>query len=116
MQTEAYAIEPMLEGRARYMLLNFGAPWCGLCRIVEPVIETLAEQWNLPLQIISLNADQHLALACHFQIRSLPTLVLLQDGLEIQRLSHFASREQIINACEQLVLRHVPCLQDYSAC
>ncbi len=115
MQTEAYAIEPVAEGGARYVLLNFGAPWCGLCRMVEPVIEHLAKQWNLPLQIVSLNADQHLALTCHFQVRSLPTLVLIKEGLEVDRVSHVSTRDQAIKACERLfrqVLESMPRLQD----
>ncbi len=118
MQTEAYAIEPMLEGGARYVLLNFGAPWCGLCRMVEPLVEHLAKQWNLPMQIVSLNADQHLALTSHFQIRSLPTLVLIKEGLEVDRVSHLSTRDQAMQACERLfrqVIESMPRLQDQSA-
>ncbi|MDX2272558.1 MAG: thioredoxin family protein [Cyanobacteriota bacterium] len=90
-----------------FVLVDFSAPWCGLCRYVQPITSRMAEEWGGSLSVVRVNADQDFLLAHHYRIRTLPTLLLLRDGVEIERLSHFSSREDLIHRCETLILKHL---------
>ncbi|HUE39880.1 MAG TPA: thioredoxin, partial [Candidatus Binatia bacterium] len=60
--------------------------WCGPCRIVAPVLEELASELAGRVRIAKLNVDENPATASRFEVRSIPTLLLLNDGREIDRI------------------------------
>jgi thioredoxin len=62
------------------------AAWCGPCRTLEPVIGELAEAMAGRLRFAKLNVDENPATAARFNVRSLPTLLVLQGGREIDRI------------------------------
>ncbi len=90
------------------VLVNFWAPWCGLCRLVTPILSQVQTQWQGNLQIVNINADNNFRLATTYRLKSLPTLLLFEKGQVIYRLESFQSREdlhqirELIN-CEQFV-------------
>jgi thioredoxin 1 len=63
--------------------VDFWAPWCGLCRIVGPVIEQLAEEYQGRVRIGKLNVDENPDIAARYGIRSIPTIGIFNDGAPI---------------------------------
>ncbi|GAB4217223.1 MAG: hypothetical protein OHK0012_21160 [Synechococcales cyanobacterium] len=92
-------------------LLNFGAHWCGLCRMIDPLINRISSEWSGSLEVVHINVDDEFTLAHRYQIKSLPTLVLLENGIEIQRLSHFSNREDMVFQCHQWLDPYLAVLQ-----
>ncbi|MCI8474591.1 MAG: thioredoxin [Oscillospiraceae bacterium] len=74
-----------LEGKA-LMLVDFWATWCGPCRMLGPVIEQLAEDYEGKDVIIGkVDVDENPELAQRYGVMSIPTVLLLEDGKEIDR-------------------------------
>lgn len=77
------------------VLVNFGAPWCGLCKVIEPTLIHFQDRWDDQINLVHINADDHLKLASTYRIRTLPTLILFANGRSIDRLEGFHSREEL---------------------
>ena len=84
-----------------YTLLNFGAPWCNLCLMVQPVVNRLAAEWRDILDVVPVDVDRQWQLARRYNIRSLPTIILLdREGIPIEHLTGFHSRDELLRRCE----------------
>jgi thioredoxin 2 len=68
------------------VLVDCWAPWCGPCRMIAPVIEELAKEFVGRAQVGKLNTDENPQTARRFNIQSIPTLLILKDGREVERL------------------------------
>ena len=67
-------------------LVDFWAEWCGPCRTLGPIVETVAAQNPDTLEVFKVNVDDHPELAQRYEIRGIPTLLLFQDGALIERI------------------------------
>ncbi len=68
------------------VLVDFWAPWCGPCRQVAPILEELAEEVGDKIRIVKLNIDENRELAERFGVLSIPTFILFDEGLPIDRI------------------------------
>ena len=69
------------------LLVDFWAPWCGPCRMMAPAFEQAARALEPHVRLVKVNTDEEQRLAGRFQIRGIPTLVLLHRGQEVARTS-----------------------------
>jgi thioredoxin 1 len=67
-------------------LVDFWAPWCGPCRMIAPIIEELAEEFDGRATIAKVNTDEEQMTAVKYGIRSIPTLLIFKDGKPVDQV------------------------------
>jgi thioredoxin 1 len=88
------------------VLVNFEAPWCGLCRIIHPLLLQFQTQCGDELKLVGVNADQNFKLSNTYRLKSLPTLLLIEKGIVKQRLEGFRSKDDLRLALEEIKLTY----------
>ncbi|HOB11696.1 MAG TPA: thioredoxin [Syntrophomonadaceae bacterium] len=85
------------------VLVDFWAPWCGPCKMVGPVVESLAADYEGKLKVGKVNVDENKELAAQFGIRGIPTLVIFKDGNEAQRVVGAQGKAQLQKMIDQFI-------------
>jgi thioredoxin 2 len=91
-----------VEGSPLPVLLDMWAPWCGPCVMVAPVIEELAAKMAGRVRVAKLNVDENPATAARFGVQSIPTLLLLKGGRELDRIVGVQSKAAIVQRIERV--------------
>ncbi|WJI25105.1 thioredoxin family protein [Thermosynechococcus sp. B0] len=92
------------------VIVHFWAPWCGLCRLIDPLLDQLEQSLPHRLQILRINADENFALSRHFQLTSLPTLLFFDRGELVQRFDPALVKGDFRQALQQLLAHSFPSL------
>lgn len=83
------------------VLVDFWAEWCGPCRMIAPVLEQIADEYEGRLQVVKLNVDEAQQTAFRYNVRSIPTLILFKQGQVEMQLVGAQSRQQITRMLEE---------------
>lgn len=68
------------------VVVDFYADWCGPCRMISPIMEQIADDYEGRVKIAKLNVDENEATASQYRVMGIPTLVFFKDGKEVKRL------------------------------
>jgi thioredoxin 2 len=85
------------------VLVDAWAPWCGPCRMIAPAIDELAAEMAGRVRVAKLNVDDNPATAARFDLRSIPTLLLLRGGREVDRIVGVVPKAEIARRLERVV-------------
>ena len=84
-------------------LVDFHAPWCGPCRMQTPVLEKVSARFTDKAKIGAVNVDENPYIAAKFGIRSIPTLILFNNGVPVKQFVGLQSENTLINALNEAV-------------
>lgn len=89
--TEAEFEEKVLKNE-KPVLVDFWAPWCGPCKMAEPVLDELSEEYGDKLEIVKINVDENQQTAQTYGVMSIPTTIMFKGGEEVECQIGFAGK------------------------
>lgn len=79
------------------VIVDFFADWCGPCKALSPLLETIANEYKDKILFVKVNVDEETDIAQEFSVMSIPTLVLIENGDEKDRIVGLTSKDHIIS-------------------
>jgi thioredoxin 1 len=85
------------------VLVDFWAPWCGPCRMVAPVVDEIAQQYEGKVKVVKLNTDENPSIASQYGIRSIPTLMIFKGGQRVDMVVGAVPKTTLANTLEKYI-------------
>jgi thioredoxin 1 len=79
------------------VMVDFTAVWCNPCKMLDPVVTQLSQDWNGKVKIFKLDVDENSNIAMQYGVMGVPTLILFVNGSPVQRLSGFQPKDRIVS-------------------
>lgn len=78
------------------VLIDFYADWCGPCKMLSPIVDEVAEE-NTDIKVVKINVDNAQDLAMKYQVMSIPTLVVIREGREVNRSVGLIDKSEVVS-------------------
>jgi thioredoxin 1 len=101
--TDASFKQDVLESEVP-VLVDFWAPWCGPCRMVAPVVDEIAQQYEGQVKVVKLNTDENPNVASQYGIRSIPTLMIFKGGQRVDMVVGAVPKTTLANTLGKVPL------------
>jgi thioredoxin 1 len=85
------------------VLVDFWAEWCGPCRMIAPIVEDLAAEYEGRLKVVKVDVDENNALAYRYGVMSIPTLGIFKGGQMVERLVGYMPKQELKKRIDPLV-------------
>ena len=86
------------------VLIDIWAPWCGPCKMIGPIIDELAEDFEGRALVVKVNADHNPQISAMFKVKSIPTLIFMQKDELVQKFSGLVPKPNLAQMLEELIL------------
>jgi thioredoxin 1 len=83
------------------VLVDFTATWCGPCKMLDPIVKQLADEWQDKVKVVKLDVDENADLAMQYQVMGVPTLMLFVNGEIKQRLTGYMPKNKLVDKLSQ---------------
>jgi thioredoxin 1 len=80
----------------RPVLVDFSAVWCGPCKMLDPVVKQLAEDWQDKVKVVKIDADQNPNILTQYGVMGIPTLMLFNGGEMRERLTGYMPKDKLL--------------------
>ncbi|MCJ2520895.1 MAG: thioredoxin [Candidatus Thermoplasmatota archaeon] len=95
-------LEDLVKGESR-LVVDFWAPWCQPCKVITPIVEELAEQYQDGVAFVQVNIDDNARSPAKYSIMGVPTLLFFKDGQLIDRVVGVAPRARIEEVLKKIL-------------
>jgi thioredoxin 1 len=85
------------------VLVDFWATWCGPCRMVAPIVDELAQEYDGRVKVGKVDVDSEQKIAADFGIRSIPTLLIFKDGKQADQIVGAVSKNHLVEKLESVL-------------
>lgn len=84
-------------------VVDFWAEWCGPCKMLSPVLASVAEKLDGKLKAVKVNSDDNQDLAVKMRVSAIPTLIFFKNGQEVDRVVGFLPEKELLAKAEQVI-------------
>jgi len=78
------------------VLVDFWAVWCGPCRMIAPIVDAIAGEYDGKLKVMKLDVDENQNTAMSFGVMGIPTLILFKGGRPVERITGYMPKERLL--------------------
>ncbi len=82
------------------VLIDFGAVWCGPCKMLDPVVEEIAEEFKKQIKVVHVDIDSNQNLTMQYNVMGVPTLMLIKNGEPLERMTGYKPKNKILSIFE----------------
>lgn len=86
----------------RPVLVDFWAVWCAPCRMIAPIVEEIASEYEGKVKVGKLNVDDHGQIAARYNVRGIPTLLLFHNGQVAEQMVGAGSKKSVVSMLEKV--------------
>ena len=79
------------------VLVDFWAVWCGPCKMIAPIVDELAGQYDGKLKVLKLDVDENQGTAMNYGVMGIPTLILFKGGKAVERITGYMPKERLLS-------------------